>query len=78
LRTECETTSSDISWTGIRGAVETDEFILFYVTPACAVQLPKRAIHSPSDLTELRAVLRANIGAAAKLLDREAAGPLER
>jgi hypothetical protein len=67
LRTECETTSSDIQWAGIRGAVETPEFFLFFVTPVCAIQLPKRAIREPSELEGLRRLLQERLGERAKL-----------
>lgn len=67
LRTECETTSTDVRWTGIHGVVETPEFFLFYVTPACAIQLPKRAIATPVELDRLRRLLREQLGQRANL-----------
>lgn len=67
LRTECETTSTDIQWSGIHGVVETPEFFLFYVTPVCAIQLPKRAIATPVELDRLRGLLRERLGERAKL-----------
>jgi hypothetical protein len=67
LRTECETTSTDVQWSGIHGVVETSEFFLFYVTPVCAVQLPKRAILDPSQLDRLRSLLRDKLGSRANV-----------
>jgi hypothetical protein len=73
VRAECETTTSAVSWAGVHHVVETPEFFLFYVTPACAFQLPTRAIGSPTVLSELRRVLRAHLGARAMLLGLAAA-----
>jgi YcxB-like protein len=67
VRTECETTNTDMHWSGIQGVVETPEFFLFYVTPVCAVQLPKRAITEPVQLDHLRALLRDKLGSRADL-----------
>jgi hypothetical protein len=67
LRTECETTSTDVQWSGIHGVVETPEFFLFYVTPACAVQLPKRAIATPEEMDRLRSLLREQLRERAQL-----------
>jgi hypothetical protein len=69
LRTECETTNADIRWAGIRGVVETEEFFLFYITPSCAIQLPKRAIGPNGELDRLRSVLREQLGDRATLLN---------
>jgi hypothetical protein len=68
LRAECDTTSTDVRWHGMRGVVETPEFFLFYVTPSCAVELPKRAIATPNDLQYLRDILRQQLGEHARLL----------
>jgi YcxB-like protein len=67
LRTECETTSTDVRWSGVHGVVETPEFFLFYVTPVCAVQLPKRAIATPMELNRLRSLLREQLDERANL-----------
>jgi hypothetical protein len=78
LRTECETTATDIRWQGVQGVVETPEFFLFYVTRSCAVQLPKRAIPTQQDLKRLRAVLSQQLGQRAQLLDLAAGPPAAR
>jgi hypothetical protein len=72
LRTECETTSSTVQWSGIHGVVETAEFFLFYVTRVCAVQLPKRAIPTATELDRLRSLLRDQLGDRASLQSAEA------
>ncbi len=81
LRTECETTSTDIRWQEIQGVVETPEFFLFYVPRRfflfyvnrySAVQLPKRAILTQEDLKRLRGVLDQQLGERAQLLDPRA------
>jgi hypothetical protein len=69
LRTECETTSTDIRWHGMRGVVETPEFFLFYVTRSCAVQLPKRAIPTRQDVRRVRNLLKQQFGQRAQLLE---------
>jgi YcxB-like protein len=67
LRIECETTSTDMRWSGIHGVVETAEFFLFFYTPVCAIQLPKRAIPTPIEMDRLRSLLREEIGERARL-----------
>jgi YcxB-like protein len=71
IRIECETTSTAVQWSGVHGVVETPEFFLFYVTPACAVQLPKRAIVRTADLVNLRGLLREKLGDRAQLQSSE-------
>jgi YcxB-like protein len=72
LRMECETTSSTVQWSGIHGVVETAEFFLFYVTPVCAIQLPKRAIPTATELDRLRSLLRDQLGHRASVQSAEA------
>lgn len=54
LRTTCAHADVRVQWSGMRRAVETREFFLFYVTDACAHYLPKRALASPAELERAR------------------------
>lgn len=47
---QCTTSSSSVRWAGISKVLETEEFFLFFTTPGCAIQLPKRAIEDPERL----------------------------
>lgn len=51
---ECTISSASVRWAGISKVCETDEFFLFFTTPGCAIQLPKRAI---GDVERFRAWL---------------------
>ena len=51
ITAQCTISSASVRWAGISKVRETDEFFLFFTTPSCAIQLPKRAI---KDLAELR------------------------
>jgi hypothetical protein len=55
-------------WGGILRAVETPEFLLFYVSPSCAMQIPKRAIPNAADLLRARSVIQQALGPKASLL----------
>lgn len=47
----CTTSNASVRWSGIVRVQETPEFFLFFTTPACAIQLPKRIV---GDLQQLR------------------------
>jgi hypothetical protein len=55
-------------WTAIPRAVETKEFLLFYVAKQYAIFLPKRAIPA-AELPAVRRLLREKLGDRAKLMD---------
>jgi hypothetical protein len=55
ITAKCTISTSSVHWAGISKVRETEEFFLFFTTPGCAIQLPKRAIE---DLERLRAWLR--------------------
>ena len=55
ITARCTTSDVSVAWSGICGVAETRDFFLFMTTPACAVQLPKRAV---GDLDQLRTWLR--------------------
>ncbi|HEY5616428.1 MAG TPA: YcxB family protein [Vicinamibacterales bacterium] len=44
ITAQCTISSSSVHWAGISRVGETEEFFLFFTTPGCAIQLPKRAI----------------------------------
>jgi hypothetical protein len=44
IEAHCVTSDVKIQWRGISRVLETPEFFLFFTTPNCAFQLPKRAI----------------------------------
>jgi hypothetical protein len=50
----CTTSSASVRWPGVVRVEETPEFFLFFTTPRCAIQLPKRAV---GDVPQLRAWL---------------------
>lgn len=51
LTAQCTTTNAAVKWVGVVKVTETPEFFLFFTTPNCAIQLPKRAV---GDVEELR------------------------
>ena len=55
----CTTSKASVRWAGIVDVHETPEFFLLYTTPACALQLPKRAV---ADAPQLRGWLEATAG----------------
>jgi len=67
----CVTSTVQVRWPGIVRVVETPEFLLFFTTPSCAIQLPKRAVPSEEALEELRTSLRHYLGARAELTSVE-------
>lgn len=69
VHANCETTYSLVRWPGLRKAVETPDFFLFYVTPACAQYLPKRAFTSELEADAVRSLVREKLGQKAYLLD---------
>jgi hypothetical protein len=48
VRAQCATSDVFVQWSGINGVRETPEFFLFFTTPSCAIELPKRAVADPS------------------------------
>jgi len=54
--------SVSVAWPGILSAVETDEFLLFFVQKNLAYYLPKRAVSSTAELEELRELARQKLG----------------
>jgi hypothetical protein len=55
LAAQCTTSHASVHWNGIVKVRETPEFFLFFTTPKCAIQLPKRAV---PDSKHLRVWLR--------------------
>jgi hypothetical protein len=55
-------------WDAMPRLVETDEFLLFYISKPCAMYLPKRVI-PPDDLPAVRRFLREKLGDRATLMD---------
>ena len=58
IEVPCVSSDVKIQWQGISRVLETPEFILFFTTPNCAFQLPKRAIPSAEQLDALRQLAR--------------------
>jgi YcxB-like protein len=54
-------------WDAMPRAVETEEFLLFFITKQQAIYLPKRAI-PPGDLPAVRRLLREKLGDRAELM----------
>lgn len=54
VRTSCDHSDVLVKWDGVRWAVETDDFFLFYVTDRCAHYLPKRALEGPAAVEHAR------------------------
>jgi hypothetical protein len=54
VRTTCDHSDVLVKWDGVRRAVETDDFFLFYVTDRCAHYLPKRALDGPAAVERAR------------------------
>lgn len=50
IAAECTTSNVSVRWDGIVKVHETPEFFLFFTTPACAIQLPTRAVRDPQQL----------------------------
>ena len=57
LEATCTSSSARVKWAAVVRTVETAEFFLFFTTPNCAIQLPKRAV---GDIATLRSWLDAN------------------
>jgi hypothetical protein len=47
-----------VRWHAVKKVVETDDFFLFFTTPSCAIQLPRRAISPPEAVEEIRQLVR--------------------
>ena len=58
---------SRLQWSGIRRAVETKEFFLFYVSQRSAHFVPKAFVKSPEELQAIRRTVREALGAKARL-----------
>lgn len=54
VRTVCNHSDVLVKWDGVRRAVETPEFLLFYVSDRCAQYLPKRALDGAGELKRAR------------------------
>ena len=54
IEARCVTSDVRMQWSGISRVLETPEFFLFFTTPNCAFQLPKRAIPNTEQLEALR------------------------
>jgi hypothetical protein len=50
ITARCTTSTASVQWTGVIKVRETPDFILFFTTPTCAIQLPKRAVEAPERL----------------------------
>ena len=59
ITARCTTSDASVAWAGVKRVEETPEFFLFMTTPACAIQVPKRAV---GDVRQLRAWLREGPG----------------
>ena len=57
-----------VHWNAFLEVVETKEFLLLYVSRSIAYFLPKRAIHDPGQLRELRSLLHRELGGGAAKL----------
>jgi hypothetical protein len=44
IEARCTTSDVSVRWSGIIRVTETPEFYLFFTTPTCAIQLPRRAV----------------------------------
>ena len=53
---------SDFTWDAIHKAIETKRFFLLYLSTQAAYYIPKTALSGSTDLENLRAVLKANLG----------------
>jgi lysylphosphatidylglycerol synthetase-like protein (DUF2156 family) len=56
-----------VRWDAFLEVFETKEFFLLYISRSMAYFLPKRAIATPEELTQLRSFLRTHLGQIAKL-----------
>jgi hypothetical protein len=52
ITARCTTSTSSIQWSGIMRVQETPEFFVFYTSPSCAFQLPKRAVGDPEGVRD--------------------------
>ena len=68
IEAHCVTSDVKIRWSGISRVVETTESFLFFTTPNCAIQLPKRAAPDGEQLRALRAAVVHAVGSRADLL----------
>jgi hypothetical protein len=50
IAARCTTSDAAVRWTGVIKVRETPEFFLFFTTPGCAIQLPKRVVTDPQAL----------------------------
>jgi hypothetical protein len=50
LAARCTIGDASIRWAGIVRVRETPEFFLFFTTPRCAIQLPKRVVAEPQEV----------------------------
>jgi hypothetical protein len=57
-----------LGWDAFVRAMETREFFLLFSNPRSAYYLPKRAIGTPADVGELRALLDAHLGSRAETM----------
>jgi YcxB-like protein len=67
LRMAGPLSSVTVAWPGIISAVETSEFLLFFVQKSLAYYLPKRAVQRSTELDELRALVLRQLGERATL-----------
>jgi hypothetical protein len=56
---------SRLAWPALHKVVETDEFFLFYTSPACAIHLPQRAIPDQATRERLREMVRTHMATGA-------------
>ena len=61
IEARCTTSTATVGWTGITKVRETPEFFLFFTTPSCAIQLPKRVV---ADVPALREWLDSRVARA--------------
>jgi hypothetical protein len=54
VRSTCSHSDVLIRWSGVRQAIETREFFLFFYSDRCAAYLPKRALTAPGELGRAR------------------------
>lgn len=59
LEARCTDSTVSVRWSAVRRVVETPDFFLFFTTPRCAIQLPKRSVADPD---VLRRAVRSHLG----------------
>jgi hypothetical protein len=64
VEARCEESTTTVKWSAIRRAAETPDFFLFFTTPRCAIQLPKRCVPDPDALREF---VREHLGERAEI-----------